>query len=134
MHRYYLIYIGLLSDKNRNRIPSKYKSPSAPSNLAHFLDKVCDYRCQESGGCEVQYIGSISSKNKTEISLIKFKVLQEEVTPWDPASQHYLEELVMEPLQNVKLVIQRFSVKRKGQNMKIMIQKIEEATPQMLIS
>ena len=31
----------------------------------------------------------------------------------------------MEPLQNVKPVIQRFSVKRKGLNMKIMIQKME---------
>ena len=36
-------------------------------------------------------------------------------------------------LQNVKTVIQRFSVKRRGLNMKIMIQKME-ATPQMLTS
>ena len=61
MHGYYLIYVGLLSNKNRNRIPS---FPSAPNTLAHYCDKVCDYRCQESGGCEVQYIGRICPINE----------------------------------------------------------------------
>ena len=37
----------------------KYKFTSPRRTLAHYLDKVCDYRCQESGGCEVQYTGSI---------------------------------------------------------------------------
>ena len=98
-------------DKNKDYEEGKTEKPLNG-------DEVCDYKCQDSGGCEVHYTGILLKsclENNKDI-----KALLGEETPWDPAFRNFLEEHVMELLQNVKTATLRFSVRRRDLSMRNM--------------